>query len=556
MKSKAYWVKRAVEVETYLQSQADSVKNGVIKAYERAIRNINGDIERTFKAYISTDIPEKEARRLMSIADSDKQYEELLKLYAETDDKTVKKEILNRINAQAYGARISRLEGLKRNVYIYFRHVANEAIKEQKKLYDSAVKTAYYTNIFDTAKGLNCGIDFSLVPQKAVDRVLSEPWHGHNYSERVWIHNDRFIQAVGQTIEDGIISGHSVSRMTDKLIDYVKDTAPGGIRTSAETLVRSETAHFMNQGQRMAYEEIGIKQYRFVAALSELTCDTCGNLDGSVFDTDKAVEGENFPPIHPRCRCVTVMADVNLSTRIARDPLTGENYKVDGNMTFNEWKSGLTDEQRNALKYVANAEKRGIIKARSGSVALENQRYGRNKVTLVNKTYIESGEYKRKFDNISENKAVNKTLYDCAKAALKHRSGTKFEDMYWIDGNTGEIIASALNEKETSGVVKSKRRNKVLARYGNIYAIHSHPASMPPSATDFNCFFEQGYSKAFVACHDGTLYSYTSEQEVSIELYNLYVSKFASNGYSEKEAQLKALAKLKENHKIDFWEVV
>lgn len=361
MKSKAYWVQRAVEVETYLQSQADSVKDGVIKAYERAIKNINNDIEKTFKAYISTDIPEKEARRLMSIADSDKQYEELLELYDETDDKTVKKEILNRINAQAYGARISRLEGLKRNVYIYFRHVANEAIKEQKKLYDSAVKTSYYTNIFNTAKGLNCGIDFSLVPQKAVNKVLSEPWHDHNYSERVWIHNDRFIQAVGQTIEDGIISGHSVSRMTDKLIDYVKDTAPGGIRTSAETLVRSETAHFMNQGQRMAYEEIGIKQYRFVAALSELTCDRCGSLDGSVFDTDKAVEGENFPPIHPRCRCVTVMADVNLSTRIARDPLTGENYKVDGSMTFNEWKNGLSDEQRNALKYVANAEKRGII---------------------------------------------------------------------------------------------------------------------------------------------------------------------------------------------------
>ena len=350
MKSKAYWVKRAVEVETYLQSQADSVKDGVIKAYERAIKNVNNDIEKTFKAYISTDIPEKEARRLMSIADSDKQYEELLELYDETDDKTVKKEILNRINAQAYGARISRLEGLKRNVYIYFRHVANEAIKEQKKLYDSAVKTAYYTNIFDTAQGLNCGIDFSLVPQKAVNKVLSEPWHGHNYSERVWIHNDRFINAVGQTIEDGIISGHSVSRMTDKLIDYVKDTAPGGIRTSAETLVRSETAHFMNQGQKMAYEEIGIKQYRFVAALSELTCDRCGSLDGSVFDTDKAVEGENFPPIHPRCRCVTIMADVNLTSRIARDPLTGENYKVDGSMTFDEWKKGLSDEQKNALE--------------------------------------------------------------------------------------------------------------------------------------------------------------------------------------------------------------
>ena len=200
--------------------------------------------------------------------------------------------------------------------------------------------------------------------------VLREPWHGHNYSERVWIHKDRFIQAVGQTIEDGIISGHSVSRMTDKLIDYVKDTAPGGIRTSAETLVRSETAHFMNQGQRMAYEEIGIKQYRFVAALSELTRDRCGSLDGGVLDTDKAVEGENFPPIHPRCRCVTIMADVNLTSRIARDPLTSENYKVNGSMTFDEWKNSLSDEQKNALKYVANAEKRGIINTGSISGAL------------------------------------------------------------------------------------------------------------------------------------------------------------------------------------------
>lgn len=408
MKSKAYWVKRAVEVETYLQSQADSVKDGVIKAYERAIKNVNNDIEKTFKAYISTDIPEKEARRLMSIADSDEQYKKLLKLYDETDDTAIKKDILNHINAQAYGARISRLEALKRNVYIYFRRVANEAVKEQKKLYDSAVKTAYYTNIFDTAQGLNCGIDFSLVPQKAVNMVLREPWHGHNYSERVWIHNDRFINAVGQTIEDGIISGHSVSRMADRLVEYVKDTAPGGIRTSAETLVRSETAHFMNQGQKMAYEEIGIKKYQFVAALSELTCDRCGSLDGSVFDTDKAVEGENFPPIHPRCRCVTIMADVNLTSRIARDPLTGENYKVDGGMTFDEWKNSLSDEQKNALKYVANAEKRGIIK------------------NIERPVQIPDGcKYLLKVENNFDNKNVSQEVLKCIDETIKNRLNEK-----------------------------------------------------------------------------------------------------------------------------------
>lgn len=440
MKSKAYWVKCAVEVETYLQSQADSVKDGVIKAYERAIKNVNNDIEKTFKAYISTDIPEKEARRLMSIADSDKQYEELLELYDETDDKTVKKEILNRINAQAYGARISRLEGLKRNVYIYFRHVANEAIKEQKKLYDSAVKAAYYTNIFDTAQGLNCGIDFSLVPQKAVNKVLSEPWHGHNYSDRVWIHNDRFIQAVGQTIEDGIISGHSVSRMTDKLIDYVKDTAPGGIRTSAETLVRSETAHFMNQGQRMAYEEIGIKQYRFVAALSELTCDRCGSLDGSVFDTDKAVEGENFPPIHPRCRCVTIMADVNLTSRIARDPLTGENYKVDGSMTFDEWKNSLSDEQKNALKYVANSEKRGIIKSEKRLSELGTFRKNIVSSADMSKEYKKAIKEKFSHGSTTAKKVFNKYVTKNAVADGKYINTPFFEP------STGKIYMNYAND--------------------------------------------------------------------------------------------------------------
>ena len=517
MKSKAYWVKRAVEVETYLQSQADSIKDGVIKAYERAIKNVNNDIEKTFKAYISTDIPEKEARRLMSIADSDKQYEELLKLYDETDDKTVKKEILNRINAQAYGARISRLEGLKRNVYIYFRHVANEAIKEQKKLYDSAVKTAYYTNIFDTAQGLNCGIDFSLVPQKAVNMVLREPWHGHNYSERVWIHNDRFIQAVGQTIEDGIISGHSVSRMTDKLIDYVKDTAPGGIRTSAETLVRSETAHFMNQGQKMAYEEIGIKQYRFVAALSELTCDRCGSLDGSVFDTDKAVEGENYPPIHPRCRCVTIMADVNLSTRIARDPLTGENYKVDGSMTFDEWKNSLSDEQRNSLKYVANAEKRGIIKENTSDKPI-------TKITdkIINKVP------KVEVPNFTEEQNVY--LQQQHKELLR----------YARDNNDNKEVAFVFESDLTnrSELLGTDERldlgMAVIGKGQNVVVLHNHPRNSSYSNLDIDFFIgSDSVSTMTIVKNNGGVETITKgekyEKDTFIKEWNRLIAKSKGN---------------------------
>lgn len=199
----------------------------------------------------------------------------------------------------------------------------------------------------------------------------------------------------------------------------------------------------------------------------------------------------------------------------------------------------------------------GIIKSGSDSVALEYQRYGRNKTTLVNKTYIDGGEYRRKYDNATENTKVNKSLYDCAKQALKHRSGTVYEDMYWIDSETGDIIASEINSQTQQKIVYSEATKKVVSSHekNKIITVHTHPNSMPPSAADFNSCYRNGYKRGYVACHDGKVFAYTSEQEISEELYSLYISSYISEGMSEYEAQIKTLEKLKENHLIDFWEV-
>lgn len=74
-------------------------------------------------------------------------------------------------------------------------------------------------------------------------------------------------------------------------------------------------------------------------------------------------------------------------------------------------------------------------------IELEEQRIGRNKETIVNNAYINSGEYKRKYDFISNNKELSRILYKLAKDMLEHRSGTEYEDMYWIDLNTLNIVA-------------------------------------------------------------------------------------------------------------------
>ena len=51
----------------------------------------------------------------------------------------------------------------------------------------------------------------------------------------------------------------------------------------------------------------------------------------------------------------------------------------------------------------------------------EEQRYGRNKDTIINRTYINSGEYRKKFDKISESPKINRLLYQLSKKMLEHR---------------------------------------------------------------------------------------------------------------------------------------
>lgn len=190
---------------------------------------------------------------------------------------------------------------------------------------------------------------------------------------------------------------------------------------------------------------------------------------------------------------------------------------------------------------------------------LEYQRYGRNKNTVINSTYINSGEYRRKFDKITHNDDINRILYLKAKEMLFHRSGTLLEDMYWIDGDTGEIVAKALDETEEEKIEYTPSISKAINGRDNLITIHTHPNSMPPSMADFNSCFKHSYGQSLVLCHDGTIYSYISNQKVPEKLYDIYIKKFGINGNTDKEtekdAQLKTLLQISRNYSINFKEV-
>ncbi len=174
----------------------------------------------------------------------------------------------------------------------------------------------------------------------------------------------------------------------------------------------------------------------------------------------------------------------------------------------------------------------------------EGQRYGRNKDTAINHTYINSGSYRRKFDFISNSPDLNRLIFQLSKKMLEHRSGTKFEDMYWIDAAHRRVIEKETESCSEEQIVYSNSIRSKISKYENLITLHSHPNSYPPSINDLNSNFINHYGLGIVACHDGKIFKYASNQEIREDYYKMVVEKYLKKGYNEYEAQIEALKEL------------
>lgn len=185
----------------------------------------------------------------------------------------------------------------------------------------------------------------------------------------------------------------------------------------------------------------------------------------------------------------------------------------------------------------------------------EEQRTGRNKKTAVDKAYISSGDYRKKFDELSESKELNRTLYQLAKRMLIHRSGTVFEDMYWIDPETCSVVAKVTNSVVAGKIIYPESVKKDISRYKGLVTIHSHPSGLPPSVADFNANYEHAYSRGVVVGHNGKVFIYWSNEIISERYFDQKVAHYRQNGYNEVEARELVLDYCKKHFDIDYMEV-
>lgn len=92
----------------------------------------------------------------------------------------------------------------------------------------------------------------------------------------------------------------------DKAVNEICNLAINGNRSAADRIVRTELTRIQNAAAADTYKAAGIEKYEYSAVDDDRTSEECAALDGKIFRLDEAVVGENFPPIHPNCRCTII----------------------------------------------------------------------------------------------------------------------------------------------------------------------------------------------------------------------------------------------------------
>ena len=230
---------------------------------------------------------------------------------------------------------ISRLMVLKRYIRKQTNTIKQYQQTHMERLLINTSALAYNKTIFNISKNIGFVIDFQKMPQKKINKLLHHNWLGSNFYKRIQNNCGKLQDKVESVLTDGILRGKSIDYMAEEL---TKISHYG--KKASEQLVRTEASHFNNQFELEAYKELDIEQYVFLATLDSKTSTACRDLDGKVFPLNKAEEGVNFPPMHPRCRSTTIMYyDQDTLTNLKRRAKTknGKKIVLDKFVTYREW---------------------------------------------------------------------------------------------------------------------------------------------------------------------------------------------------------------------------
>ena len=238
------------------------------------------------------------------------------------------------------------------------------------------------------------------------------------------------------------------------------------------------------------------------------------------------------------------------------DPDTAKEYRRKLRQAQHELKV-FVEEHNEVLHRDHSREKyygSGDKSAESGKAGKLSSVTGENTVDLK---YINSDEYKQKFNGITGNPKVDKQLHSQAVAQLTHRNGTYGEDLTLINAETGNIEGRQSKSLSENGVEYNNSLNKAVEHNPpySLISIHNHPTNNPPTGSDLVSNGSRKYKLGVVVTHNGHVFTYKAGNTPFLaNSFDNVVDKNRSKGYNEYEAIVETLKQYQRDYGIEWSE--
>lgn len=332
---------------------ADKVGADVSRIYAEASREITKEIEQIFFTYQQKwGISRKQAEKLLKKVRGKKTVDVLRAMLPYVDE-DVRDEFKAQIESGAYAARIKRFEALQRGMDKTMAEVYRRDEQKQRQFYVEFAEDSYYHEIYEVQKQVGFQFSFNTINEDHINTVLNRKWTGESFSENIW----RNTQEVADKVRDVLLMELMCGmRQEDAARAMAERLAVGAMQS--RRIIRTESNYISGQIQQDAYTECGAEKYIYVATLDSRTSEECGALDGQVFFVKDQMPGTNMHPMHPNCRCTTMIyvdeETLSKMKRRARNPETGKNELVPANTTYKEWYA----QNKDAIEEAKKAERR------------------------------------------------------------------------------------------------------------------------------------------------------------------------------------------------------
>lgn len=461
--SNKYWEKREAEALKHYLKQEEDYKKHLDGIYDRTLDNIKKEIDAFYGRYAKKEgITLAEAKKRVKTTDI-KEFERKAKQYVK--DKNFSKQANEEMRLYNLTMKVNRLEMLKANIGLELISSFDEMDKFMEAILDGRTREELERQAGILGKTIQGN-------HRLADHIVHASFHNATYSDRIWMYQDLLRDEIGKQLERGLIQGKN-PRVLARELNKVFNTG----KYNCERLMRTELARVQIESQKKSYEKNGFEMYTFITNTG--CCDKCNAIAGKHFYVKDMIPGENAPPMHPNCRC---------STAPYSDRQEFEDWLdfISNGGTSEEWeKLKNTEHERSKPKY-----------------KYEN--------TIIDNDMISSSTYRKRFDGISNNSKIDRIIYSNAIEMLKHRSGTKYEDLAFIDTASSKFrINKSFNKENHAKPNKPMKKMLRNAKPYTIIGLHNHPSSSVPSMPDILACIKRKYKFGIVACHNGKIYKYS-----------------------------------------------